>query len=121
MSDWRTSQAGYLPEDDLPEIDWGEAAFTPGGGDEPEPEPMPDPGEEERAMARLRARIAERDAAAHGSMGTRAGGPDGSANLSSSAGVACTSTRAPRWPHHGRGRPIHGHARDAAADTGRPP
>ena len=68
MSDWRTSQAPYqqrsrLPEDDLPEIDWGEAAFTPGGGDEPEPEPMPDPGEEERAMARLRARIAERDAA----------------------------------------------------------
>ena len=37
MSDWRTSQAPYqqrsrLPEDDLPEIDWGEAAFTPGGG-----------------------------------------------------------------------------------------
>ena len=68
MSDWRTSQAPYqqrsrLPEDDLPEIDWGAAAFTPGGGDEPEPEPMPEPGEEERAMARLRARIAERDAA----------------------------------------------------------
>jgi len=67
MSDWRTSQAPYqqrsrLPEDDLPEIDWGAASFAPGGGDEPEPEPMPDPGEEERAMARLRARIAERDA-----------------------------------------------------------
>jgi len=65
MSDYRTSRAPFsrLPEDDLPEIDWGEASFTPGGGDEPEPEPMPDPGEEERAMARLRARIAERDAA----------------------------------------------------------
>ena len=68
MSDWRTARAPYatrsrLPEDDLPEIDWGEASFTQGGGDEPEPEPMPDPGEEERAMARLRARIAERDAA----------------------------------------------------------
>lgn len=68
MSDWRTSQAfpaqrSRLPEDDLPEIDWGAASFAPGGGDEPEPEPMPDPGEEERAMARLRARIAERDAA----------------------------------------------------------
>ena len=68
MSDWRTSQAPYqqrsrLPEDDLPEIDWGAASFAPGGGDEPEPEPMPDPSEEERAMARLRARIAERDAA----------------------------------------------------------
>jgi len=67
MSDWRTSQAPFqqrsrLPEDDLPEIDWGAASFAPGGGDEPEPEPMPDPGEEERAMARLRARIAERDA-----------------------------------------------------------
>ena len=68
MSDWRTARAPYatrsrLPEDDLPEIDWGAASFAPGGGDEPEPEPMPDPGEEERAMARLRARIAERDAA----------------------------------------------------------
>ena len=68
MTDWRTSQAfperrSRLPEDDLPEIDWGGALFTQGGGDEPEPEPMPDPGEEERAMARLRARIAERDAA----------------------------------------------------------
>lgn len=67
MSDWRTARAPYatrsrLPEDDLPEIDWGAASFAPGGGDEPEPEPMPDPGEEERAMARLRARIAERDA-----------------------------------------------------------
>lgn len=46
MSDWRTSRAGYLPEDDLPDIDWGAASFTPGGGDEPQPEPMPDPGEE---------------------------------------------------------------------------
>lgn len=63
MTDWRTARAGYLPEDDLPDIDWGEASFTQGGGDEPEPEPMPDPSEEERAMARLRARIAERDAA----------------------------------------------------------
>ena len=68
MTDWRTATAPgqrrpWLPEDDLPEIDWGEASFTQGGGDEPEPEPMPDPGEEERAMARLRARIAERDAA----------------------------------------------------------
>ncbi len=68
MSDWRTARAPYatrsrLPEDDLPEIDWGAASFAPGGGDEPEPEPMPDPSEEERAMARLRARIAERDAA----------------------------------------------------------
>jgi len=67
MSDWRTARAPYatrsrLPEDDLPEIDWGAASFTHGGGDEPEPEPMPDPSEEERAMARLRARIAERDA-----------------------------------------------------------
>jgi len=67
MSDWRTSQAfpaqrSRLPEDDLPEIDWGAADFSAGGGDMPEPEPMPDPSEEERAMARLRARIAERDA-----------------------------------------------------------
>jgi len=68
VTDWRTARAPYatrsrLPEDDLPEIDWGAADFSAGGGDEPEPEPMPDPGEEERAMARLRARIAERDAA----------------------------------------------------------
>ena len=67
MSDWRTARAPYatrsrLPEDDLPEIDWGAASFAPGGGDEPEPDAPPEPGEEERAMARLRARIAERDA-----------------------------------------------------------
>ena len=44
MTDWRTATAPgqrrpWLPEDDLPEIDWGEASFTQGGGDEPEPEP----------------------------------------------------------------------------------
>ena len=37
MSDWRTARAPYatrsrLPEDDLPEIDWGAASFAPGGG-----------------------------------------------------------------------------------------
>lgn len=39
MTDWRTAtapgQRPYLPEDDMPEIDWGAASFSQGGGDMP--------------------------------------------------------------------------------------